>query len=222
MNTPRIITIDGPSGVGKSTLARRLAETLGLPILDTGAMFRILAYSLGPQATEMTDEELTTQLSGYTFRLTGAGFSSQLLCNDRAFGDEIRTEDVALVASALATKPAIRAFLKAAQQEIGRGTSLVTEGRDMGTVIFPQATRKLYLDATPGVRAERRARQYEEAGLPMDREKILRQITERDHLDTNRAEAPLKPADDAVIIQTDHLDINRVFEEILRHIPANQ
>ena len=142
-----IITLDGPAGVGKSTLAKQVASILHIAYLDTGAMFRTLALRLGPDAAKLPDEELRERCRGFRFRLEGAGEKSVLLCNGEPVGDEIRTEEVGRLASRLATSPIVRDALKSAQRALGESTSLVAEGRDMGTVVFPAARFKFFLDA---------------------------------------------------------------------------
>ncbi len=215
-----IITIDGPSGVGKSTMARLLSHRLGIANLDSGAMFRIVAHCLGPEAEKLDSVTLCERLAGFHFTLAGSEDATRLLCNGREFGPEIRTEEVAAAASSLSTLPEVRAALKEAQQALGRVTPLVVEGRDMGTVIFPNAHHKFYLDAAPEIRARRRADQLLAAGKTASLEEITRQIIERDTRDANRALAPLVSAADAVIIDTGPLDAEGVLAVMVGHIEA--
>jgi len=213
-----IVTLDGPGGVGKSTLAKRLAQALNVAYLDTGAMFRATALKLGKGAWERTGEELQKDLADLGFSLSGTGENSKLHLNNTPVGDEIRTEKVGMWASNIATIPSVRAFQKQAQQAIGAHTSLVCEGRDMGTVVFPDAKYKFFLKASPKIRAERRFRQLQEMGQEADLKEITERLKARDEQDTNRAEAPLKPAKDAQIIDTDGLSIDGVFDRIMQEI----
>ncbi len=214
----RVITLDGPAGVGKTTLARRLAAELGLAYLDTGAMFRAVALALGEEAPAWPDERLAEACRAFSFALRGAGADTALLMNGRGIGPEVRSEQVGLMASNLATKPVVRAFLKSAQQTLGRSASLVVEGRDMGTAVFPDAACKFFLDAAPEERARRRVLQLTEQGQEADFEAILAQIRTRDEQDRNRAAAPLRPAADAILVDTTSLDIEGVFAELLRGV----
>lgn len=213
----RIITLDGPAGVGKTTLARRVAQALGIAYLDTGAMYRTLGWKLGAEAENMTDEQLRDRLAGFRFSLSGTGADSVLAVNGVPVGQEIRSETVGMLASVVAKLAPVRDAMKAAQQAMGGETSLVAEGRDMGTVVFPQATCKIFLDATPQERARRRHEQLAAMGQPADLAELTEQIRQRDEQDRNRAIAPLRPAHDAVIVDTTALDIDGVFEEIMRH-----
>ena len=225
--SPFIVTIDGPAGVGKSTLAKRLAAALGIAYLDTGAMFRTLAlylskngYQPGQAAGQgsAADTRLDTLLPGCVFSLRGAGAETELLCNGTVVGDEIRSEEAGMMAAEIAGIESVRDCLKAAQQSMGSTHSLVAEGRDMGTVVFPSAPCKIFLEAEPQIRARRRCLQLKDMGKPCDLAELTEQIRQRDEQDRNRAIAPLRPAEDAEIIDTSQLDIEAVFTAILQAV----
>lgn len=222
MNKLPIITLDGPAGVGKSTLAKRVAKILKIPYLDTGAMFRTVAMRLGPGAEKLASPDLLARCMDFRFRLKGTGEDTVLLCNEVPIGREIRTEYVGQLASRLATVSTVREYLKGAQRKLGESTSLVVEGRDMGTVIFPGARFKFFLDASPDVRALRRFRELEARGEQADLAQLTEMILRRDHLDRSRPVAPLCPADDAVIIDTSNLDIDGVLRAILEVVSYPQ
>ena len=210
----RIITIDGPAGVGKSSVAKILARDLGLAYLDTGAMYRTLSLHLDDAALNGSEADRAGIMSGLDFQLAGEGDASTLTVNERAVGEEIRTEEVAARASRLAVLPDVRRFLQSAQQRIGQNTSLVCEGRDMGTKVFPRARHKFFLDAAPEARARRRFLQLKAQGRPADLKLILSQIKARDEQDRGRPVDPLRPAPDAVVVDTGALDISGVVAAI--------
>ncbi len=213
-----IVTLDGPAGVGKSTLAKGVATHLRIAYLDTGAMFRCLALKLGAGAEHLPQEELQERCTAWTFHLQGYGANTALYCNNEPIRSEIRTEEVGNLASRLATVPVVRDILKEAQRALGQNTPLVAEGRDMGSVVFPNARFKFFLDATAEIRAVRRMRQLEEQGESVDLMQLTEQIRQRDSRDKHRAIAPLCPATDATIIDTSSLDIAGVLGKILHHI----
>lgn len=217
-----IITLDGPAGVGKTTLARYVARVLKRPYLDTGAMFRTLALHLGAGAEHLPDSELRGRCMGFTFQLEGSGDETALLCNGVSAGDNIRTEEVGQLASRLAANAVVRDYLKEAQRVLGESTPLVVEGRDMGTVVFPAARHKFFLDASPEVRAQRRFRELQARGEKADLPAIAALIRQRDDLDRNRPVAPLKPASDAVILDTSHLDVGGVLAAILEVVHRHE
>lgn len=210
-----IVTLDGPAGVGKTTIARMLADKLGIAYLDTGAMFRSIALAFGEGAWERPVDLLVPELNRLDFDLEGVGSASELLLNGMPLSSAIRTEQVGLWASHIARIPVVRDFLRRNQQAIGRVTSLVAEGRDMGSVVFPNAPHKFFLDASIEVRARRRFEQLKSMGMEEDLELIQAQIRIRDDQDRNRAVAPLKPALDAEIVDTGAADIPGVLTLIL-------
>jgi cytidylate kinase len=218
MNLLPVVTIDGPAGVGKSTLAALLAEKLRIARLDTGAMFRCLAFRLGPGAEHLTEEELCAHCGKLAFSLAGSGAHTRLLCNGQVVGEEVRSEEVGMLASRIATVPAVRDALKAAQRAMGERVPLLAEGRDMGTVVFPDARFKFFLDATAQVRAGRRLLDLEKRGEIIDLPALTEQIQKRDDMDRNRATAPLRAAANALIVDTSHRDIDSVLGVLLRHI----
>ena len=193
-------------------MAKQLARELSIPYLDTGAMFRTIAWKLGEGAWTWDEAKLEAELGSFDFALSGIGEKSVLSVNGTPVGDEIRTEQVGMWASNVATLPVVRTYLKTAQQVLGAKFSLVAEGRDMGTVIFPDALHKFFLDASVDERAKRRFLQLEALGKPAKLEDLKEQIAKRDHQDRNRAVAPLKAADDAVTIDTTELTREQVFE----------
>lgn len=220
MASPIIVTLDGPAGVGKSTLSARLAGELDIACLDTGAMFRAAAYSLGEGAWDWTQGILQQKLGDFEFTLRGSGKNTELLLNGNPLPEEIRSEQTGKWASQLAVVPSVRAYMKMAQIFLGQSTSLVAEGRDMGTVVFPQAAHKFFLDADPEERAQRRCRQLQAQNKPADYQAILAAIRQRDDLDRNRPIAPLKPAPDATIVDTTRLTEDQVLAEMLSAIRA--
>ncbi len=215
-----IVTLDGPAGVGKSTIAKRVASDLDVAYLDTGAMFRGVAWNLGQGSWEWEESKLRGCLQSLSFRLHGQGEMSGLILNDEFLNKAIRSEEVAMWASSLAKLPVVREYLKAMQQEIGKEFDLVAEGRDMGSVVFPNAKYKFFLDATVSERAKRRYLQLKATGMDADIDKITKNISARDEQDRNRKIAPLKAADDAVVIDTTDLDREQVYAAVMVHIKS--
>ena len=214
-----IVTVDGPAGVGKSTLAKKLAKHLGIAYLDTGAMYRSLGLRVGAEAADMSDDKMREEFSKYSFSLKKEADQYVLYCNGEKIGDEIRTERAGRLASLMGKLPEARKALQKYQREIGKSTSLVAEGRDMGTVVFPNAPVKFFLDARPEVRAKRRYEELVQKGQTEKYEDILQNIIARDEQDRNRAVDPLKPHESAVIVDTSDLDIEGVFEKLVSHCP---
>lgn len=215
-----VITLDGPAGVGKTTLAKALAEELHLAYLDTGAMFRCLALKLGEGAHTLPEDAIRERTAAWQFSLAGCGSATQICCNNVPIGNEVRTEEVGMLASRLATVGVVRTLLAQAQRDLAGSTPLVVEGRDMGTVIFPAAACKFFLDARPAVRAQRRLLELQARGQNVDLATLTQQIEERDNQDRNRPIAPLRPAEDAIIVDTSDLDIAGVMRQLLHHARA--
>ncbi|MFN2343760.1 MAG: (d)CMP kinase [Desulfonatronovibrio sp.] len=217
-NSHMIITIDGPAGVGKSTLAGRLAESFKIAYLDTGAMYRAVGWMLGNEDPQSDENKIKKILESISFGIQGSGWNSRVTLNKKILGDEIRTEEVGMRASDFARLEIVREYLTKSQQSIGQETSLVAEGRDMGSIVFTNAHYKFFLDASARIRAERRKTQLLKMGKDADYNLILEQIIKRDEQDRNRAIAPLKPAPDAFIIDTGHLNPDQVFEQMKKYI----
>lgn len=217
-NSEMIITVDGPAGVGKSTLAKRLAKYFDIAYLDTGAMYRSLALRVGADVVDMSEEKMQKLFASFSYVLKKEDNNYILYCNNEKIGEEIRTEKASRLASIVARLPEARKALQKFQREIGRNTALVAEGRDMGTVVFPHAPIKFFLDARPEVRAKRRYDELTAKGQNENYDSILSAIIERDNQDRNRAVDPLAPHKDAIIVDTSDLDIDGVFEVLIAKV----
>ncbi len=215
----KIVTIDGPSGVGKSTISRKIAAALGFTYLDTGAMYRSVALHLQRLEVDLGDEAAVAgALDSLVLELLPAADALSEV-GVRINGDDvsamIRTPEMSMAASAVSKLAPVRKKLTAMQQEIGRQGRIVAEGRDTGTVVFPGAAHKFFLDARPEERARRRVVQLRQKGEDVDQQQILALTIERDRADSERALAPLKKAEDAVVIDTTELDIDEVTRRVL-------
>ncbi|AKG09751.1 cytidylate kinase [Moraxella bovoculi] len=220
--TPKIITIDGPSGAGKGTVAYRLAEHFGFELLDSGALYRIvglMAFKNGLlNSTEIDEQKVAklTQSLNLSFRPNTATKTVEILVDNTPLTDDIRNEVVGGYASRVAVLPSVRTVLFDLQKNMAKDrVGLVADGRDMGAVIFPDAPVKVFLIASAKARAERRVLQLQTAGKVADYEAILVDIIERDERDENRAVAPSRPAVDALVIDSSDKSADVVFDEIL-------
>jgi cytidylate kinase len=206
-----IVAVDGPAGSGKSTISKLVAKKYGLTYLDTGAMYRMAAlYALDNGIDLDKQEEVSKMLENLKIDIDGDKF----YLNDRDVSHDIRTPRVTSVVSKTATIKAIREKLVDLQREIGSGKKVILDGRDIGTVVFPNADLKVFLVASPEERAARRLKEYEEKGIEADYDSVLTSIKERDYIDSNREESPLKKAEDAVEVDTSNLNIEEVSCEI--------
>lgn len=218
-----IITIDGPSGVGKSTVARIVSEKLGLSYLDTGAMYRAIALKVNRENIDINNESELKDLldrTEVTFR-EGRGSSFLILLNGEDISDKIRTQEVTRLSSDVATKPIVREKLVGIQRSAGRQGGIVAEGRDMGTYVFPEAEFKFYLDADLDARARRRWAELKQTGSSEDLTDIEQKIRSRDEQDMGRSESPLHPARNAVIINTTHLKADEVVFKIIKEVQGS-
>jgi cytidylate kinase len=207
-----IIAVDGPSGAGKSTLGKMLAKKLGLLYLDTGAMYRAVALAVLEQNVAGDEEKIIKIAENSNIELVGEPESLQILLNGEDISQKIRTSEVGQTASLVSTISEVRRILVKRQQELGtRGTGCVLDGRDIGTVVFPNADVKFYLTATVEARADRRYAEDLERGLNVTYEKTLADINQRDQRDKTRADSPLSIAEDAVKIDTSQLNLDEVL-----------
>ena len=213
--TGLLITIDGPAGAGKTTVSRRVAERLGYRYVDTGALYRTVALTAQAAGIEPDDDAgLSRICDGLTLEVVRTGTGTRFLANGDDVTDRLRTPEITRMASAVSARPAVRSYLLAVQRELGREKNAVFEGRDMGTVVFPEADRKFFLEADPDARARRR--HAELAADPNETLETVREaIRRRDEDDSTRALAPLKPAPDAIRIDTTDMDIDGVVTAIL-------
>ena len=211
-----IITIDGPAGVGKGTIAKAIAKSLGFRYLDSGAMYRALALFADLNGvTEKDLSKLKKILIDLHIQFTDEEGSERVLLNTDDVTEEIRTNEISTLASKFAANDFVRKILRQMQRRLVKNKDYIAEGRDMGTYVFPDAKHKFYLDADLEIRAKRRANQLKEIlGINMNEERVSKEIKDRDRLDMTRESCPLHPADDAVIIDTSSMTVNEVVLKI--------
>ncbi|MFG0581608.1 (d)CMP kinase [Pseudomonas sp. zjy_9] len=214
MSAP-VITVDGPSGSGKGTLCALLAKQLGWNLLDSGALYRLLAFAAGNHGIDLTNEEALKQLAAH---LDVQFIDKRIILEGEEVTDAIRNEQVGAGASMVASLPAVREALLQRQRAFQEMPGLVADGRDMGTVVFTEAPLKVFLTASAEERARRRYLQLKAKGDDVNLASLLYEIRARDERDTQRAVAPLKPAADAILLDSTELSIEQVLERILREV----
>jgi len=213
-----VLTIDGPSGSGKGTISARVADALGWHLLDSGALYRAVGFAASLAGLDLSDTEAVTRCAETTkisFRDPKDGGETRVMVNGLDATVEIRTETCGAAASAIAAIPSVRTALFEKQRNFRKPPGLVADGRDMGTVIFPDAGHKVFLTASAEERAKRRYKQLKEKGLSVTLATLLREIEARDVRDAERAVAPLKPATDAVLIDSTGMSIDAVVAKVL-------
>ena len=214
-----VIAIDGPSGAGKSTIAKLLARRLGYTYIDTGAMYRAIGWKAKQEGVDPGDEGALARLcAGTEIAILHDAGTQRVLVNAIDVTDEIRTPEMGMLASAVSRSPAVRARLLTLQRKLGEAGGVVMDGRDIGTVVFPHADVKFFLDASAEERGRRRWQELREKGMTVDRGAITEEIRQRDVQDSTRAIAPLKRADDARYVDSSTLTIESVVEVMLSEI----
>lgn len=208
-----IIAIDGPAGAGKSTVAKKLAESLEFVYIDTGAMYRAITYKILTNNIDLNDENQLNDM----LKNTVLAYKNENLCLDGVFlGKEIRSNEINSNVSRVSGNSLVRTLMTEFQREIGRKQSCILDGRDIGTVVFPDADIKIYLIADSKMRAKRRYEENTQKGIESSLEAIEKNILERDNLDSTREIAPLLKAEDAIEIDTSHMSIDEVVENIMK------
>ena len=210
-----IVTVDGPAGSGKSTIAKIIAKKYRFTYLDTGAMYRMIALYALENSISLDDTEAVEDMLKNT-KLDIIG--NQFFLNGKDVSEEIRTPRVSAIVSPVSAIKEVRVKLVDLQREISKGKSVILDGRDIGTVVFPNGDVKIFLVASPEERAKRRLKEYEEKGIEADYESVLASIKERDYLDSTRKESPLKKAEDAHEIDSSTMSIDEVVEAISKYI----
>lgn len=214
------VAVDGPSGAGKSTLARAVAARLGILYVDTGAIYRTIGLAVKERGLDAHDSAaVAALLPELSIRMDyGRGGEQRMYLGERDVTAEIRLPEISMYASAVSALPVVRAFLLEMQRDMARRESVIMDGRDIGTVVLPEAEVKIFLTASSEVRAQRRCLELEQRGTPKPYEEVLRELEERDYNDSHRAIAPLRPADDAAILDTSGLDFAASEQAVLQII----
>lgn len=216
--TASVITVDGPSGSGKGSLCQSLARELGWHLLDSGALYRIVGLAAVKQGVSFEDEEALAALAArlnVEFRASEAGEPAAVILDGEDISSEVRNETSAGYASSVAVYAAVRSALTGLQRSFAKAPGLIADGRDMGTVIFPEAPLKIFLTASAEVRAGRRYKQLINKGQSVTLAAVLKDIQARDERDMNRIVAPLKPADDAIVLDSTSMALDEVFLRVM-------
>ena len=217
------VAIDGPSGAGKSSIARRAAERLGFIYVDTGALYRTVGLAMSREKTDLTSEKSVTELlNSIKVELVFKNGEQRVLLNGEDVSSDIRTPEASMMASKCSALPIVRDFLLDLQRNMAKTNSIIMDGRDIGTVVLPNADVKIYLTASAKVRAKRRYDELIEKGHNVEFEDVLADMEKRDYDDMNRATAPLKQADDAVLLCTDDLNFEESILAVLKIINGEQ
>jgi cytidylate kinase len=217
---PRVIAVDGSAASGKSTVGRRLAAHLGYPFLDTGIMYRAITYAALQRGLDLSDDGAISRLAESTtmdvgLPAPGSDGAATITVDGEDVTAGLRRPDVEEAVSIVSRVPGVRTALVQKQREIAARRDIVMAGRDIGTVVLPRADLKIYLDASLEERAARRHREFARLGRDVSEDEVLKDIRRRDQIDSERAVSPLRPADDAVIIATDGLDLDQVMERVV-------
>ena len=213
------VAIDGPAGAGKSTLARRLAAELGYIYVDTGAMFRTIGlYALRAGKDPKDNEAVNALLPEISLKFAFIGGEQHIYLNGEDVSTAIRTEEVGMAASAVGANPEVRVFLLGMQRDMAKTQDVLMDGRDIGTVVLPDATVKIFLTASPEARATRRWKEYQQKGVEVSYEEVLADVRQRDYQDTHRAAAPLRQADDAQLLDTSEMNFEQSLEAMKKMI----
>ncbi|MGF1725478.1 (d)CMP kinase [Photobacterium nomapromontoriensis] len=214
-----VITVDGPSGAGKGTLCMLLADKLGWKLLDSGAIYRVLALAAIHHGVELESEDALVPLAAHLdVQFVAEGDLVKVILEGEDVSGELRKEETGMAASKVAALPRVREALLRRQRAFSEAPGLVADGRDMGTVVFQQAEVKIFLDASAEERAKRRMNQLQQKGLDVNFDHLLKEIQERDYRDRNRAAAPLRPAADALLLDSTELSIEQVTAQALAYI----
>ncbi len=212
----RIVAIDGPAGSGKGTITKKVGEKLGLINIDTGAMFRCVTLNMIQEKVTLEEEEKIKEiLKNIKIDLKE---NEEVFLNGINVSQKIREEEVTKMVSPVSVLPMVREKMLILQREMAKGKNVIMEGRDIGTVVFPKANVKIYLDASPEERARRRVKQNQEKGMESSYEEVLKNIMERDKRDLSREIAPLKQAEDAIYIDTSDMTIDEVVDKMVEII----
>ena len=221
MKTALIIAIDGPSGAGKSSSSRQLAERLGYRYIDTGALYRVIGLLAWERHISLDDAEgLAALCRNLPLRFVSESTGVRVLLGERDITAAIRQPEVSQMASKVSAQPAVRQGLLTLQRQMGQDGGVVLEGRDIGTVVFPDADVKFFLDASPEERGRRRHGELQQQGVTTTLDTTLREMAERDQRDSERAHAPLRRAEDAIVVNTTTLSLDEVVHLLLQHVAA--